>query len=989
MERELSIPSLSQLKLHGWKKLSTIPTDMAYLCGYNYKSSDGCRFFVSDSFSDGQYFFSDGYSAWSAGANDNCYAVRPTLELSSELFEQLSSHMTIGDWGIKEVNYGDYPQQAVAPSMQKLMERELSRGTLRETKACYVLGNGSICWVYEYFGKRYIRVVSKSSLLNLESGFECKSNDPVWVEISPVTWLVDDDTRILVAKKGLLAGVSFDNKRYNGDFESTLMKKYLDKHMSKDLFQQYNTHKKIVDKVAKVNDKITQALDIFSSHAGMMLESDDLYNLFDRYNFEINKSYDDEDAVSKLYDDMLDELEKFLVEKKEKYNQYNEYYKMMDYILMALDKGYAYGEKDELIYYIMALRSKGLEFVPDSVTVLNKFEDILNNYHQDILDGNTKFKTLADLKKAIRKTIDEVFDFNNSIGLTILDHDASCGKNRLQVLNKYGSAVIATDLAVLTNCGYMYDKKRHANLGLVLTNSRNNNFHVVGFNGESSTIDSYNTCFGCIRPAFSSTSLFPELLTKSVSSHGVLHEVEFGEYPQFAPKAKMQKILEDKYEKELLKETGRSYTLNLLENVYRDFQPYTCHEYEYEGKKYIRIRSQNDRFVSPKLTNGVSYKEKQYVWIEVTPVVWLIDEKTKTFISKYALLAGISFEPADSRGDVRATCAGMFLDKYMASDIFQSTNVNKKNVNYNASEKTYKISAIVEEIKRALSSYYGHEDIMGKVDALISKYNDDIDQTYKIKKDDIVLTTDTVDRDFLYAKLISDLEDILSEIKRTSEKYIEYTKMLDLTKNCISILNGNNTEEDKDDLIKDIVTIKKVVLPFLGDDSKKNEIMTIFTDNEKAINEYLRENEDSKIKQYKTLEEYKLGIRKQLQPYLIDLSTSVRNKDMVNEIKKGYGYILAGLFVKCKDEYINYFLTEMTTLIDTISGRGTSAEKEKMQELLTNKHEFGDDLTKALTMAVSLYKSLYGIVLDIEKREKKQLEHDEYKIDVEGVNLSK
>ena len=1004
-EKELSLLSLRQLdKLAIFKKNSSmaVATDMAYVCGYIGRSNSGaCWFYTIDSRDGHAVLRSHGSSYADKYTEDDGYAIRPTLKLSSTLFEQISSQISMGESGVREVNYGEYPQQAVTPYMQELMERELSRGTLRETDAYYVLADDLRCKVYEYFGKRYIRVLSKSTTLTLSSGFLCLFNKPVWVEISPVSWLVDDDTQILVAKKGLLSGVLFDNKDYRGDFESTMMKKYLDTHMLRDLFQPYNTHRELADKIVKVNDKIVQVLNFLKSHEGMTPVVNDLYYLFDKYNFEINKSYDDVDTVSKLYDEFLVELEEFLVDKKERYNQYNEYYKMMDYIkkcLKVMNKEYSGTDQfDELLTYIIGIRNVGIEFVTKSVPMLDDIRAILHGYEADILsylDGNmdssiTKYKTLEELKIDIRKKIDAIMNYDNSIGLTILSHDAACGKKRLRVLDKYGSGVIVTDLAVLTGSNCSYNKGMGANFGLVYTNYSGDNFKVVSYNGGESFISARDDINCCIRPAFSSTSLFSELLAKSVRTHGAVDEVECGEYPQFAPKAKIQKKLESKYSKGLLKKTGRSYTINAKQASYHSlFKPLVCDEYEYEGKKYIRLQSRTGD-VYPRLSNGTYCSGKEYVWIEVTPVVWLIDRETQTFVSKYALLSGITFSPEYFHGILDATGVGTFINKYMAHDIFQSTDINKKNVNYNANEKTYKIAAIVEEIKQVLLSYYGHEDVMGKVETLIKKYNDDIDKAYEEKSTGIVLTTSSVDTDFLYAKLISDLEDILSKIKRSSEKYIEYTKMLELTRTCISILNGEDAKDIDDDLIADIVTIKKVVLSFLGSDSMKAKIMAIFLEYEEDIDEYLRGNEDSKIKEYKTLSEYKLAIRKKLQPYLIALSGSVRDKNMVNEIKSGYVKMLDGLFVKCKDEYINYFLGEIKILIDIINERGNSEDKKRMEKIITNKHEFGDDLTEALKIVVDLYKDLYMVVYDIEERDKTKQKRDDYKIDIGVTGFSK
>ena len=43
------------------------------------------------------------------------------------------------------------------------------------------------------------------------------------------------------------------------------------------------------------------------------------------------------------------------------------------------------------------------------------------------------------------------------------------------------------------------------------------------------------------------------------------------------------------------------------------------------------------------LSNGVKYRDGDYVWVEVSPVKWLIDNKTGILISKKGLVSGIRF----------------------------------------------------------------------------------------------------------------------------------------------------------------------------------------------------------------------------------------------------------------------------------------------------------------------------------------------------------
>ena len=55
--------------------------------------------------------------------------------------------------------------------------------------------------------------------------------------------MIDNKTGILISKKGLVSGIRFldRNQKYKGDFSKTEMKEYLDRYMSKELFQTTKT----------------------------------------------------------------------------------------------------------------------------------------------------------------------------------------------------------------------------------------------------------------------------------------------------------------------------------------------------------------------------------------------------------------------------------------------------------------------------------------------------------------------------------------------------------------------------------------------------------------------------------------------------------------------------------------------------------------------------------------------------------------------------
>lgn len=158
-------------------------------------------------------------------------------------------------------------------------------------------------------------------------------------------------------------------------------------------------------------------------------------------------------------------------------------------------------------------------------------------------------------------------------------------------------------------------------------------------------------------------------------------EVEYGEYPQYAADSRMQNILESEYNTGMNK-TGRSYTFDSVKYDDYDtgFKAITYEEYEYQGKRYIRIRA-NSNFDGRKfkLSNGVEYRDGDYVWVEVSPVKWLIDDRTGILISKRGLVSGIRFldRKSNYKGDFSRTEMKEYLDRYMLRDLTQTATLTR------------------------------------------------------------------------------------------------------------------------------------------------------------------------------------------------------------------------------------------------------------------------------------------------------------------------
>ena len=276
----------------------------------------------------------------------------------------------------------------------------------------------------------------------------------------------------------------------------------------------------------------------------------------------------------------------------------------------------------------------------------------------------------------------------NSQGLTLLSVGQILGNSnepQLNVIRKYGTKAAITDLCVLTG-SYLCedtdynideDKSLTGRISWFWTKSSFVNSDVRAINefGNSAYVFRYRRC-GAVRPALQSSVIFSKISPNRVMGYNGTEEVEYGEYPQNAADSRMQNILESEYNRGMNK-TGRSYTFDSVKYDDEDtgFKPVTYEEYEYQGKEYIRIKANSDfggrKF---KLSNGVKYRNGDYVWVEVSPVKWLIDDRTGILISKKGLVSGIRFldKRTNYKGNFNRTEMKEYLDRYMLPDLTQT-----------------------------------------------------------------------------------------------------------------------------------------------------------------------------------------------------------------------------------------------------------------------------------------------------------------------------
>ena len=118
--------------------------------------------------------------------------------------------------------------------------------------------------------------------------------------------------------------------------------------------------------------------------------------------------------------------------------------------------------------------------------------------------------------------------------------------------------------------------------------------------------------------------------------------------------------------------TGNIYTTY---DYYTDkeFNPEQNIEYEYNGKRYVRIKL-NGFYLFETLSNGINYSKYDNVWFEVQPVKWLIDEKAGIMVTEKIIFAGIPFNDIDIYHEnyFPMTNIKNYMDKYLSEELTQT-----------------------------------------------------------------------------------------------------------------------------------------------------------------------------------------------------------------------------------------------------------------------------------------------------------------------------
>lgn len=281
---------------------------------------------------------------------------------------------------------------------------------------------------------------------------------------------------------------------------------------------------------------------------------------------------------------------------------------------------------------------------------------------------------------------------------TFLTAGQIVGSNQIDVIKKRGTKAAVTDFSILLGgrvgkdyCHIDSDDSLAGRTGYYWTKSDAglwgdfaHKAHTVNTYGYIEKSDVYIRDGGA-RPAlpFSSIDRIPTNGGSGKRARDGVLEVEYGYYPQKAVSKDMQERLERAYRSGSISRTRNCYTTDSRKhNEYGEkFKAQRHEEYEYKGKRYVRVEANFISDGGSKLSNGESYSNGDQVWVEVEPIKWLVSERDKLMLAGKIIFAGVQFKHERNyhTEDFGETDIKKFIDDCWARDIEQ---VRSKRKNY-------------------------------------------------------------------------------------------------------------------------------------------------------------------------------------------------------------------------------------------------------------------------------------------------------------------
>lgn len=230
---------------------------------------------------------------------------------------------------------------------------------------------------------------------------------------------------------------------------------------------------------------------------------------------------------------------------------------------------------------------------------------------------------------------------------TFLSYNQIFGDAKNDIIKKYGSKSAITDFSILLD-GFVlndfhvfggYSLNDRTGMWLTKTSYDEDSVFVVDHRGYKNKINNLRRQCGA-RPVL--------LWNKSFNDYGCfgnIFEIKYGEYPQTIVCKESSHRLESLYQLDKLNLTGKKYIVDSAHrsNSSANFMARDFFEYEYEGKRYIRVVSENSYCNGNLVSDGRKIYPNYVYWINVEPITWIVDTNNNLALSKNILFAGVQY----------------------------------------------------------------------------------------------------------------------------------------------------------------------------------------------------------------------------------------------------------------------------------------------------------------------------------------------------------
>jgi MoxR-like ATPases len=254
-----------------------------------------------------------------------------------------------------------------------------------------------------------------------------------------------------------------------------------------------------------------------------------------------------------------------------------------------------------------------------------------------------------------------------------------------------------TDFAVL--CGGYVSKSYFINDGTELkdrtgyywtrTDDGDNDVRAVHTTGTLN-INYCTTQNVAARPALLCSSI------ENLSPHIVrglcnVSKLNFGVTPQTAVSEALQTTLHREFSGGRLEKIENAYTTPSPNSDSSVITEEKFPAYSYNGKIYARHKA---NFYGEKttLSNGIEYKDGDYVWVELEPIEWLITKDRKNLLSKKLLFTSPFHNVRNYKGDFESTYIYNFMENHFSKDLLLDT-------------KQINVTPIIETEKKVVNPY--------------------------------------------------------------------------------------------------------------------------------------------------------------------------------------------------------------------------------------------------------------------------------------------